>query len=77
MLNAIKNDIESRFGGEKNVRIMLAYTKDKEAAMQWKDEVQKEFPNHEIEMDPLSLSVACHIGPGALAVGCTQILPIE
>lgn len=77
MLNAIKNDIESRFGGEKNVRIMLAYTKDEEAALQWKAEVQKEFPNHEISMDPLSLSVACHIGPGALAIGCTQILPME
>ena len=77
MLNAIKNDIESRFGGEKNVRIMLAYTKDEEAALQWKAEVQKEFPNHEISMDPLSLSVACHIGPGALAIACTQILPME
>lgn len=77
MLNAIKNDIESRFDGEKNVRIMLAYTKDEEAALQWKAEVQKEFPNHEISMDPLSLSVACHIGPGALAIACTQILPME
>ena len=77
MLNAIKNDINTRFGGDKNVRIQIAYTKDKEAALQWKEEVQKEFPNHEIEMAPLSLSVACHIGPGALAVACTQILPIE
>lgn len=77
MLNAIKNDINTRFGGAENVRIMLAYTKDKEAALQWKEEVQKEFPNHEIIMNPLSLSVACHIGPGALAIACTRILPIE
>ena len=77
MINAIKNDIDTRFGGAENVRVMIAYTKDKEAALQWKEEVQNEFPNHEIQMEPLSLSVACHIGPGALAVGCTQILPIE
>ena len=77
MLNAIKNDINTRFGGVENVRIQVAYAKDKEAALQWKEEVQKEFPNHEIVMIPLSLSVACHIGPGALAVTCTKILPIE
>ena len=77
MLNAIKNDIDTRFGGAENVRIMIAYTKDKEAALQWKKEVQAQFPKHEIFMNPLSLSVACHIGPGALAIGCTKILPIE
>ena len=77
MLNAIKNDIDTRFGGAENVRIMIAYTKDKEAALQWKEEVQAQFPKHEIIMNPLSLSVACHIGPGALAIGCTKILPIE
>ena len=77
MINAIKNDIDTRFGGAENVRVMIAYTKDKEAALQWKEEVQKAFPSHEIEMAPLSLSVACHIGPGTLAVACTKILPIE
>lgn len=77
MLNAIKNDIENRFGGVDNVRIQIAYAKDKVSALQWKEEVQKEFPNHDIVMIPLSLSVACHIGPGALAVTCTKILPIK
>ena len=77
MLNAIKNDINSRFGGEKQVRIQIAYTKNLDSALQWKEEVQKEFPEHEIVMRPLSLSVACHIGPGALAVTCTKILDVE
>ena len=77
MLNAIKNDIDNRFGGADNVRIQIAYAHNKEAALQWKEEVQAEFPNHDIVMIPLSLSVACHIGPGALAVACTKILPIE
>ena len=72
MLQAIKNDIESRFGGMKhykeNVSIQVAYTTDKEDALKWKAEVENAFPGIDIHMDPLSLSVACHIGPGALAV---------
>lgn len=77
MLSAIKNDIETRFGKAENVRIMVAYTHNREAALLWKEEVQKEFPQYDIVMKPLSLSVACHIGPGALAIACTQILPME
>ncbi|MGN0289372.1 MAG: DegV family protein [Lachnospiraceae bacterium] len=75
MINAIRNDIETRFGGKDNVYIQLAYTYDKEAALRFKEEVLQEFPGSQIVMLPLSLSVACHIGPGALAVACTQILP--
>ena len=37
-------------------------------------EVKEIFPEQEIVMDPLSLSVSCHIGPGALAVACTKKL---
>ena len=77
MLNAIRNDINNRFGGVDNVRIQVAYSQNEETALQWKEEVQAEFPNHEIVMLPLSLSVACHIGPGSLAIVCTKILPIE
>ena len=40
--------------------------------MQFKEEVQVQFPNHEIIMNPLSLSVSCHIGPGALAIACSH-----
>ena len=75
MINAIRNDIETRFGGKDNVYIQLAYTYDKEAALRFKEEVLQEFSGSQIVMLPLSLSVACHIGPGALAVACTQILP--
>ena len=38
-------------------------------------EVQKLYPDNEIVMNPLSLSVACHIGPGSIAVTCTKKLP--
>ncbi len=76
MISAIKNDIENRFGGEeaKDYWIAAAYTKDIDTANEWKKELEKEFPGMDIYMDPLSLSVACHIGPGALAVTVTRKL---
>lgn len=76
MLNAIKNDIENRFGGmtrKDAVRLMIAYSNtDTEAALAFKEELQALYPEAEIHMDPLSLSVACHIGPGAIAVACAK-----
>ena len=72
MINAIKNDMETRFGGinKDNIWLETAYTKDEAAAEQFKRELEQEFPGFAIHMDPLSLSVACHIGPGALAAAC-------
>lgn len=73
MINALKNDIENRFGGNnENIWFQMAYTADKDAAETFKAEVQEAFPGCEIHMDPLSLSVACHIGPGALALACCK-----
>lgn len=77
MLNAIKADIENRFGGfgeKPAVRLQIAYTYNKEAALEFKKEVEAVFPGFEIHIDPLSLSVACHIGPGALALACTKYI---
>lgn len=76
MINAIRNDMNNRFGGANsdNIELMMAYTYDLEAANQFKAEVKEAFPGFEIHMDPLSLSVACHIGPGSLAVACCKKL---
>lgn len=76
MINAIRSDMEKRFGGATpdNIWLQIAYTHDTEAAAQLKEEVQAQFPGFEIHVDPLSLSVACHIGPGSLAVACCQKL---
>ena len=77
MINAIKNDIETRFGGldQMDVTLMIAYTEDKDAAEIFKNEVEEAIPGCNIELVyPLSLSVACHIGPGAIAVAVTQNL---
>ena len=82
MLQAIKNDIENRFGGfdesaKERVTLHIAYTKDAEEAELWKQEVMEAFPGFRLKMAPLSLSVACHIGPGALALACTWNLIAE
>ena len=52
--------------------LQMAYTGNKEEAEEFKKEVQAAFPGMDIHMDPLSLSVACHIGHGALAVACSK-----
>lgn len=71
MISQIEKDIVNRFGGSltgKNVKMAMAYTYNKEAADIFYSEVKEKFPDAEIYMDNLSLSVSCHIGPGALAV---------
>lgn len=82
MLQAIKNDIENRFGGfdesaKERVTLHIAYTKDAEEAELWKQEVMEAFPGFRLKIAPLSLSVACHIGPGSLALACTRNLIAE
>ncbi len=75
MIKAVKEDFEKRFAkyveaGE--MCIEMAYTGNREEAEEFKKEVQEAFPGYDIHMDPLSLSVACHIGHGALAVTCAK-----
>lgn len=75
MINAVKKELEERFPDENygdHAYLQAAYTKDEEAAKQWAEELQAEFPGMEFHMDPLSLSVACHIGAGAIAVAWTH-----
>lgn len=79
MINAVRNDCENRFGGaaKENIWLGVAYTKNIEPALQFKDELLREFPDFDIEVNPLSLSVSCHIGPGALAVTCCRKISNE
>ena len=76
MINAIRSDMENRFGGAtpEHCDLQIAYSKDRDRAMELKTELEKEFPGFNIHVDPLSLSVACHIGPGSLAIACTKKL---
>lgn len=73
MLKAIEADLSGRFADVKEDMILgMAYTCSREEAQEWKKEIQERFPGYEMLEGPLSLSVACHIGPGAMAVTCMK-----
>ena len=74
MIEAMKKDFRERFHDEsgESTHLELSYTHDLEAANAFKEEVQAAFPGCEILMQPLSLSISCHIGPGALAIACSK-----
>ncbi len=75
MIQAMKKDFETRFAQHASQGLMcleMAYTGNPEEAEEYKKEVQEHFSGYEIHMDPLSLSVSCHIGQGALAVACAK-----
>lgn len=71
MLNAIEKDLKERFAG-KPMQLAVSYTPAEGDSMEpvneWIEEVKERFPDYTVDSDPLSLSVSCHIGPGALAI---------
>lgn len=79
MVTAVKKDLEERFSDPEaeNVHMAIAHTDNETASLEFKKELTELFPKAgDIYVDHLSLSVSCHIGPGALAVACTKKLPL-
>ncbi len=76
MLKAMKKDMEKRFAKERAAGLMtlqVAYSHiDQEVLDAWVAEVKEAFPDFSVHVDPLSLSVACHTGPGVLAITCAK-----
>ena len=76
MIEAMKKDMEERFAEERKAGLMelaVAHTNNFAEAESFKAELQNVFPDVPLRfVDPLSLSVSCHIGPGALAVACAK-----
>ncbi len=78
MIGAVKHDLETRFAplraaGE--MTLSIAHTDIAAEAELFKKELETAFPDLSVVyVDPLSLSVSCHIGPGALAVTATRAL---
>ena len=75
MIEAIQSDCKNRFHAAEDARdvwIHMAYTGTREEIDVFKNEVQAVWPAHQITVDPLSLSVSCHIGPGAIALTATK-----
>ena len=78
MLTALAHDLENRLGDKeaRHMHLQIAHTENYAAAEELRQELHELYPQAPIRMDPLSLSVACHIGPGSLAVACTKMLDI-
>lgn len=78
MIEAIKKDLKERFSDlrEKGeIDLMVAYANCREKAEDFAMQIRKEIPDLNLTyVNPLSLSVACHIGSGALAVACTRVI---
>ena len=70
MLDGIENDFNTRFKGE-NVHIRAAYSGDRAAGEEWRNAVSERFPDMEIGLDALPISISCHVGGGALGIGIT------
>ena len=78
MIEAVRNDFTNRFAQfveDGTMRLFIAHTDNDEEAKIFAEEVQAAFPNVPVSyIDPLSLSVSCHIGPGSLAVAMAREL---
>lgn len=75
MVEGIKKDLETRFAdaaADKGLYLQIAHTANEEAAQAFAEEVREMFPGYDVFVDRLSLSISCHIGPGALAFACTK-----
>lgn len=78
MIAALRSDLATRFAeyakkGE--MCLAVAHTNNYDEAQRFADELRAAFPALPLTfIDPLSLSVSCHIGPGALACTVTRFL---
>ena len=75
MLEAMRKDLDTRFAdyvARDEMMLEVAYCGNPEEAEEWKKEVEAAFPGMSCRMDCLSLSVACHTGPGILAIACAK-----
>ena len=74
MINAIHLDIENLYGGidARDVWMYAVHAQVPDEFAVFRKEVRDAFPGYEVEDDRLSLSICCHIGPGALAIACVK-----
>lgn len=78
MIDALKKDVEDIFEGNAHeVHFDIAHTQNETEAMAVKELIEENFPGCEVSIiDPLSLSIACHIGEGAVGVAWTRKLHV-
>ncbi len=79
MVEAILKELTERLNDPqcKHTHLGVAHTQNPEAAEEFKKEIEAMFPDADVVLAPLSLSVSCHIGPGSLAITATRKLVEE
>lgn len=79
MMTAIQKDLDTRLHDSecRNTHLAIAHTRNEEAAQELKKELKEQYPHADLEIAPLSLSIACHIGPGSLAIAATRKMEEE
>ena len=78
MVEAMKKDFEVKYKGvpAEKIHLCAAYSGDEAEGLKWKEELEELFPGYDIFLAPLSLSVSCHIGPGSLAIACSEAVEV-
>lgn len=74
MLEAMKQELQVTFReyyDKKEVYLLAATSADEQTTQEWIKEIQEFFPGMEVLCDDLSLGLCCHIGQGALGIGCS------
>ena len=72
MIEALKNDFETRFKDIPKERLRLGAAGaglTAEQEKEWTDMLSAAYPEMDVYYDPLSFSISCHIGPGGYGVG--------
>ena len=72
MIDAMRRDIGTRFGGVDQVHLYVAHTNNEAAAREFAAAAEQELGIGVTYCDPLSLSVSCHVGSGTLGIGCSK-----
>lgn len=74
MLDAMKHEFEVTFReyyDRDEIYLFAATSADEETTQEWIKEIQECFPGMEILSANLSLGISCHVGEGALGIGCS------
>ena len=73
MLDAVANDLETKFAGkEVIINVLSAAPHDETVA--WLQEANARFPQHAITAEKIAAAVACHTGVGCLAITCSEVI---
>ncbi len=72
MIEALLNDKEKRFADVPNEQLSIGAAGtclSEEEQLNWKHALEEAFPGADVFYNPLSVSIGCHTGPGAVGVG--------